>query len=219
MRKTKDYLIFIFAFVLIAAVGFGFYFFYTIQYHYEESPALKTIPVSEVESAVKPSLKLPEFLEKPINMGELKSKKDKYVTTTVTSRLEYYYQPKIKDAIFYSYYYPTENIGSKKINEVIIFKYGENKHAYDDETEILIALRVFNEDTDLGKANLVGYSKSSLLSEFGTDYVTYADNIVYTYKNKVLIVEIEDYKVEAYYYIKLNSETIDANLIEQIIAK
>jgi len=219
LSKTKDYLIFILAFVLIAIVGFGFYFFHTIQHNYEESHILKTTPISEVKAEVKPSSKLLEFPEKPINMTELKTKKNKYVTTTVSSGLKYYYQPKIEDSNFYSYYYPTENTGSKKINEVIVFKYGKNKHTYDDETEILIALRIFNEDADLEKANLIGCLKSKLVSEFGTDYIAYAHGVVYTYKNRVLIVEIEDYKVKAYCYLKLNSETIDMNLIEQIIAQ
>jgi hypothetical protein len=82
------------------------------------------------------------------------------------------------------------------VNKIIVFKYGENKHKFEDETETLIEMRIFNKDADLGKANLVGLSKTELESELGTDYLTFDDRIVYSNKNRVLIIEFNDSKVK-----------------------
>ena len=81
----------------------------------------------------------------------------------------------------------------------------------------MIELRVFNKDSDLGKANLIGLSTTELESEFGTDYLTFDNGIVYSYKNRILIIELNNSKVKSYNYIKLNTEKIDKNLIGQII--
>ncbi|WCO00271.1 hypothetical protein [Psychroserpens ponticola] len=173
----------------------------------------------KIEKAEKQSenLKLNSFLENPIDLQEFKTKKNRNVTTSVNNGLEYQYHPKIKDSIFYGYNFITNNIGAKGANEIVVFKYGENKHKYEDETEILIELRIFNKDSDLGKANLIGISKTKLESEFGTDYLALGNRIVYSNKNKVLILELNNTKVKSFNYIKLNTENIDRDLIEQII--
>jgi len=162
--------------------------------------------------------KLIAFLENPIDLQDFKKKKGMRFTTSVTNGTEYYSNPKIKDSIFYAYYYPSENLAdSKKIDHLVVFKYGENKHRYEDKTETLIELRVFNKDFDLGKANLIGLSKTELESEFGTDYLTLDNRIVYSNKNKVLILELENSEVKSFNYIKLSTEKIDADLIGEII--
>ena len=102
------------------------------------------------------------------------------------------------------------------MNKIIVFKYGKNKHKFEDETETLIEMRIFNKDADFGKANLVGLSKTELESELGIDYLTFDDRIVYSNKNRVLIIEFNDSKVKSYNYIKLNTEKIDIDLIRQI---
>ncbi|MCK5856024.1 MAG: hypothetical protein KAG64_00960 [Bacteroidales bacterium] len=162
---------------------------------------------------------LTSFLENPIDLQKFKKLKSiNYTTTGVSNGMNYHFHPKIKDSIFYTYNYPTKNFkDSKRIDQVVVFKHGKNKHAYDDETEIMIELRIFNIDSDLGKANLVGYTKTELESEFGNDYLTLDNRIVYSNKNKVLILELEDSKVKSYRYIKLSSEKIDTDLIGQIL--
>lgn len=217
MTKTRDILNFIFAFAVIVAIGFGFYLFYDIQRKYAESPDKKTELILESKLETKPNSKLMEFLEKPIDLQTFKKKKDRDVTTSVKNGLEYQYHPKFKDSIFYGYNFLKEDIGPKGINEIVVFKYGENKHRYEDETEILIELRIFNKDSDLGKANLIGFTKTELETEFGSDYLTLNNRMVYSNKNKVLILELEDSKVDSYNYIKLSSDKIDIELIEQII--
>ncbi len=170
------------------------------------------------KSEIKSNSILVEFLKNPIDLQEFKKKKNiNYTTTSVSNGMDYYFQPEIKDSIFYTYNYPIENFkDSKRIDKVLVFKYGKNKHTYDDETEILIELRIFNEDSDLGKANLVGLSKTELESEFGTDYLTLDKRIIYSNKNKVLILEIENSKVKSFNYIKLSTEKIDTDLIRKI---
>ena len=160
-----------------------------------------------------------EFLEKPIDLQKFKKSKNRnYITTSVSSGTDYYFEPKIKDSIFYTYNYPTENFtDSKRIDQIIVLKHGKNKHTYEDETEILIELRIFNKDLDLGKANLVGLSKTELESEFGANYMNFDNGIAYSNKNRVLILELENSKVKSYRYIKLNTEKIDNDLIGQII--
>jgi len=217
LTKTRDILNFIFAFAVIVAIGFGFYLFYDIQRKYAESPDKKTELILESKLETKPNSKLMEFLEKPIDLQTFKKKKDRDVTTSVKNGLEYQYHPKFKDSIFYGYNFLKEDIGPKGINEIVVFKYGENKHRYEDETEILIELRIFNKDSDLGKANLIGFTKTELETEFGSDYLTLNNRMVYSNKNKVLILELEDSKVDSYNYIKLSSDKIDIELIEQII--
>ena len=161
--------------------------------------------------------KLISFLENPIDLQKFKSKNNGNVTTSVNNGLKYQYHPAINDSIFYGYNFITDSIGPKGINEIVVFKYGENKHRFEDETEILIEMRIFNKDSDLGKANLIGHSKAELESEFGIDYLTFAKGIAYSNKNKVLILELNKSKVNSYRYVKLNTEKIDNDLIGQII--
>tara|TARA_R110000787_G_scaffold28923_5_gene78815 strand:- start:63925 stop:64332 length:408 start_codon:yes stop_codon:yes gene_type:complete len=106
------------------------------------------------------TLKLIEFLEKPIDLQKFKKKKDRDVITSLNNGLEYQYHSKIKDSVFYGYNFLTEDLGTKGINEIVVFKYVE--HKYEDETEILIELRIFNKDSDLGKANLIGFFKNGI---------------------------------------------------------
>lgn len=172
----------------------------------------------EIETSKKYSenLKLTSFLENPIDLQEFKKRKNKYVTTSVNNGLDYQYHPKINDSIFYGYNFITDNIGQKGVNEIIVFKYGENKHRYEDETEILIELRIFNKDSNLGKSNLIGISKTELESEFGTDYLTLDNRIIYSEKNKILILELENLKIKSFNYIKLSTKKIDSDLIRKI---
>lgn len=175
----------------------------------------------KIEKAEKPTenLRLISLLENPIDLQKFKkSKNGSYTTTGVSNGTDYYFQPKIKDSIFYTYNYPIENFtDSKRINQIVVFKYGKNKHTYEDETEILIELRIFNKDLDLEKANLIGLTKTELESEFGVNYRNFENGIAYSNKNRVLILELENSKVKSYRYIKLNTEKIDNDLIGQII--
>lgn len=158
------------------------------------------------------------FLENPLDLQEFKKKKKRDVTTSVTNGTGYYFNPKINDSIFYIYNFPTKNFtDSRKINQFIVFKYGEKKHNYEDENEILIEMRIFNSDADLGKANLVGLSKIDLVSKFGVDYFILDNQMVYSNKNKILILELENSKVKSFKYIKLSTDKINKDLIEQII--
>ncbi|WP_435263310.1 hypothetical protein [Tenacibaculum sp. nBUS_03] len=165
------------------------------------------------------NLSLTSLLENPIDLQKFKKSKNRdYMTTGVSNGKDYYFEPKIKDSIFYTYNYPTKNFSdSKKIDQIVVFKYGKNKHKYEDETEILIELRVFNKNFDLGKANLVGLTKTELESEFGENYLNFDNGIAYSNKNKVLILELENSKVKSYRYIKLNTEKIDNELIRNLI--
>jgi len=75
---------------------------------------------------------------------------------------------------------------------------------------------VFNKDSDLGKANLIGLSTTELESEFGTDYLTLDNRLIYSEKNKILILELENSKIKSFNYIKLSTEKIDSDLIRKI---
>ncbi len=163
------------------------------------------------------NLKLTSFLENPIDLQEFKNKTKRDVTTSVTNGMEYHFHPKINDSIYYSYNFISTINRPIEINEIIVFKYGKNQQRYEDKTEILIELKINNKDSDLGKANLIGLSKTELESEFGTNYLTLDNGIAYSNENKVLIIELEDSKVKSFRYIKLSTEKIDKDLIEQII--
>lgn len=192
---------------------------FAVQDKYEPEQIEKkteTVENQQTESII--NTNLVEFLENPIDLLTFKEKKEMRFTTSVTNGTEFHFNPKIKDSIFYVYYYPTEKFDDpKKIDQITVFKYGENKHKYEDKTETLIELRVFNQDSDLGKANLIGLSKTELESEFGNDYLTFDNGIAYSNKNKVLILEMDSSKVKSYRYIKLNTEKINKDLIGQII--
>ena len=161
---------------------------------------------------------LNSFLENPIDLQNFKKLKNSNLTTTgVDNGMNYHFHPKFKDSIYYSYNYPTKNFkDARKIDRILVFKYGKGKHKYDDESEILIELRIFNKDSDLGKANLVGLSKTELESKFGVDYLTLDNKMIYSYKDKVLILILDNSKVKSFRYIKLSTEKIDKNLIEHI---
>ncbi len=164
------------------------------------------------------NLNLTSLLENPIDLQKFKKLKNRnYITTGLRNGTDYYFEPKIKDSIFYTYNYPTENFtDTKRIDQIVVLKHGKNKHTYEDEIEILIELRIFNKDLSLGKANLVGLTKTELESEFGENYLNFENGIAYSNKNKVLILELENSKVKSYRYIKLNTEKIDNDLIGQI---
>ncbi len=162
------------------------------------------------------NLKLNSFLENPIDLQHYKTNREGYVTTSVTNGLKYHFHPEINDSIFYSYNLATETIGENGVNKAIVFKYGNNKHKYDDETEILIELRVMNTDVDLGTANLVGLKQSELEAEFGTDYLKLKDGLAYYNQNKLLIFNIRNSIIKSYRYLKLNTENISENLIHQL---
>lgn len=175
------------------------------------------VRISEVENIPITQEKLIRFLENPIDLQEFKKKKTRYVTTTVTNGKNYHFQPGINNSIFYSYNFIVENSSPLRINEVIVFKYGENKHTFSDKSEILIELKVLYIDADLGKANLVGLTQAALEKEFGSDYMILDDRIVFSNSNKILILQLENAKVKSYRYISLSSEKIDSDLIKQLI--
>ncbi|MCD2259770.1 hypothetical protein [Psychroserpens luteolus] len=218
-QTTKDILIFVFAFFVIFTIGFVFYTLYDVQRSYNKPFNETSELVVEVKPQTTPNLKLAEFLEHPIDLHDFKNSKDiNYTTTGVTNGKSYYFQPNIKDSIFYLYNYPTENFTDvKRIDQIIVFKHGKKKHTYDDDTEILIELRIFNSDDNLKQANLVGRSKAELESEFGKAYLMVDNHMVYAHKNKVLILTLKDAEVSSYNYIKLNTETINHGLIQHII--
>jgi hypothetical protein len=162
------------------------------------------------------NLKLTSFLENPIDLQEFKNIKKKAFTTGVTKGMTYHLHPQIKDSIFYQYNYLNQ-WRPRLTAEIVVFKNGENKHTYDDKTEILIELKVFGKDSDLGKANLIGLSKAELETEFGSDYLPFVNGIIYYNKNKVLIFELDNLEVKSYRYIKLNTESVDQDLIRQIL--
>ena len=198
-------------------MGYGFFLYFYVQKRYAESPVNKTELVSESQSENDLNSNLVEFLDNPIDLLDFKKKKGMEFTTSVTSGTEYYYQPRIKDSIFYVYYYPNFKKESIKIDQFVVFKHGKNKQTYEDQTETLIEFRIFNPDSDLGKANLYGLTKAELESEFGTDYLTFDNGIAYSNKNKILTIELNDSKVKSFRYIKLNTEIVDQKLIRQIV--
>ena len=177
------------------------------------------IELTEEVEKEEENLNLASFLENPINLQNFKEKKNRNVTTSVPNGTEFYFNPKTADSIFYVYnYYPTENFENpREIDQIVVFKHGKNKHKYEDETETLIELRIFNKDSDLKKANLIGLSKTELEFKFGNNYLTFDNGIAYSNKNKLLILKMDSSKVKSYRYIKLGTEKIDNDLIRQII--
>jgi hypothetical protein len=174
----------------------------------------------KIEKAEKPTKnsKLISFLENPIDLQDYKTIKGKSLSS-VTNGLNYHYHPNIKDSIFYKYSaFPADSTWSEMESVwITVFKFGDKRHSWDDKTEILIELSVKGKDEDLKKADLIGLSKVELESEFGTDYLTLDDRIVYSNKNKVLILELENSNVKSYRYLKLNTEKIEIDLIGEII--
>jgi hypothetical protein len=174
------------------------------------------LKIETVEKQIENS-NLTSFLENPIDLQEFKKKK-KQSLSTVTNGAEYYWNPKINDSIHYLYSFLPNDPFQSKIEqlEIVVFKFGKNKHSWEDKTEILIELKVEAQDSILGKANLVGLTKTELETEFGSKYLTFDNRIVFSNKNKVLILELENSKVKSFNYIKINTERIDRDLIGQI---
>ena len=182
----------------------------------------ETVPVQTVINFQEPDTVLVDkysvlasFLKQPFYLRAYKAKMDMF-TTTFTRNPEYAFNPKLNDSIYYSYNFPTKKTGPKKVNEIIVFKYGANKHRYVDESEILIEMRIFNPDPDLEKWNLIGLSQKELESKFGTKYLHFKGGIVFYHENRVLILELKKSLVTSYRYIKLNKKRIDLDFIEQI---
>ena len=105
--------------------------------------SLKEELVAEAEISNQSNPELVEFLENPIDLKKFKFANIKDVTTRVVNGKNYHLHPDTNDSIFYRYKFSINNFGRKKNNEIVVFKYGENKHKYDDETETLIDLKIF----------------------------------------------------------------------------
>jgi hypothetical protein len=219
LKKVLKILLILASIGAIFLIGFLILGIIAVQDKYEpEQIENVTVVVENQQTESKTKNNLIEFLENPIDLLAFKQKKGMQFTTSVTSGTEYHFNPKIKDSTFYVYYYPAENFDDpRKIDQIVVFKYGENKHKYEDETETLIELRVFNKDSDLEKANLIGIAKAELESKFGTDYLTFDNGIAYWNKNKILMIELNNSKVKSFRYIKLNTENVDKDLIQQIV--
>ncbi|MEZ4828564.1 MAG: hypothetical protein R3C61_20100 [Bacteroidia bacterium] len=157
------------------------------------------------------------FLENPIDLIGFKKKKRESLSS-VTNGLDYYFNPKIKDSIYYNYSTFPNDSTWKDIAPVgiTVFKFGKNKHIWEDENEILIELYVFGQDVDLGSANLVGLTKTEIESKFGSNNKIIDQTIVYFNKNRILLIEIDNSKVRSFRFVKLNTEKIDENLIRRI---
>jgi hypothetical protein len=164
------------------------------------------------------NLKLTEFLKNPIDLQKFKAKKGQSLSS-VTNGLDYHFSPEIKDSIFYHYTTFPYQDSKEKIApiDVIVFKYGKNKHNWNDDTEILIEYTVSGKDNDLNRANLVGLTKTELESKFGFDYKLLENRVVYSIGNKALIFELENSKVKWFKFIKLSTENIDNELIKRIL--
>lgn len=218
LKKGLKILLILASISAIFLIGFLIFGVIAIQDKNEPEPIEnKTEVIENQQTESKTKNNLIEFLENPIDLLAFKKKKEMRFTTTVTNGTAYYFNPKIKDSIFYVYSYPDFKNESIDIDQFVVFKHGKNKHSYEDQTEILIEFKIFNSDTDLGKANLYGLTRTELESEFGDNYLAFDNVIVYSNKNKVLILEIMDSKVKSLNYIKLSTEKIDRDLIEQII--
>ncbi len=179
---------------------------------------LKLELVSKSKLEIKSDSVIVEFLENPINLQEFKTTKGQSLSS-VTNGLEYHFRPKIKDSIYYHYTtFPNDSLWTEiSPIDIVVFKYGKNKHSWNDKTEILIEFTVSGNDNDLKKANLVGLTKNELESQFGTEYKVFDNRIVYSNKNKALIIELKNSRVEWFKYIKLSTENIDSTLIEKAI--
>jgi hypothetical protein len=218
LKKNLNISLIIASIATILLIGFLILGIIAVQDKYEPEPndyKIDVIKNNQTESKIKNNLI--EFLENPINLLDFKKKKEMLFTTSVTNGNEYYFNPKINDSIFYAYNYPDFKKESNKINQFVVFKHGKNKHSYEDQAETLIEFRIFNPDSDLGKANLYGLTKTELESKFGTIYLNFENGIAYSYKNKVLTIELNNSKVKSFRYIKLNTENIDQDLIRQIV--
>ena len=178
---------------------------------------LKAALVYDAEIDMQSNSELVNFLENPIDLQKFKFANINHVSTRVTNGKDYHFHPEIYDSIFYRYKFNINSIRRKNNNEIVVFKFGENKHKYDDETEILIDLKIFNKVSGLGNANLIGITKTELESKFGTDYIVLENRIIYSYKNKVLLLELKNSKVKSFRYIKLNTENSSQELLLQII--
>jgi hypothetical protein len=174
----------------------------------------------KVESALQKTNKLVanSFLENMIDFQKFKEVKSLRFTTTVTQNKAFYFTPEINDSIYYLYnYLPEKYKSSFKEDNAIVFKYGKNQHTYEDDTEILLELSIYNEDSNLGSINLVGLSQTDLISKFGSHYEMFDNFMVYSNKQTILLIELNNSKAQSFRYIKLNTEIINQDLINQIL--
>ncbi|MEP5340239.1 MAG: hypothetical protein ABJL44_14800 [Algibacter sp.] len=214
MKKILNILLTIVLIGTICLVGFLIVGILVVQDKHEPRLIENEPEMILIESGLKKNNSLDKFFENPIDLKELK--KNRSATTTVINGKEYYFYPEINDSIFYSYNFMTEDIDSKRINEISVFKYGKNKHKYEDETEILIEISIFNKDPYLGEANFIGFPKKQIEEKFGSEFIALDNQIIYTVKNKALIFEFDDFEVKSFRYLNLNTETIDSDLIKRI---
>jgi len=168
-----------------------------------------------VKKNKKSNSELISFLENPIDLIDYKNQKKNW-TSSGFNGFSYYYSPQKRDSIYYAYTYPNDNENPMRFDKIIVFKYGENKQIYNDNTERLIGMNIFSNDSLLGKANLIGLTTSRIKSRFGESELSTSDKLIYINENKIILLKIENNKVASFKYLKLNTNNIDKELIEQI---
>mgnify|MGYP001569871249 FL=1 len=128
----------------------------------------ETIVIDSIQAPEKDTnVQLLSFLETPIDLTALKTKYRTTVTTSVTNGKAYYFKPNVRDSIFFTYNLKAEQSQGFALNQLIVLKYGDQKNYFDDSNEILLEMRISNQDKALGKANLVGLTRSEIVQRFG----------------------------------------------------
>ncbi len=150
LKKVLNILLTIALIGVLCLFGFLVAGILVIQDKYEPEPKQHEIEITEYEIEPFINKKMIEFLENPIDLNEYKSIKGQSLSS-VTNGTKYYFTPQIKDSIYYHYTtFPNNSLWSEIAPfDVVVFKYGKNKHTWKDKTEILIEFTVSGKDSDL----------------------------------------------------------------------
>lgn len=175
--------------------------------HSSESDGLEIVP----------NANLVDFLNTPLDRLEYKSFHRNRTTSTVVNKKPHYYNPKLADSIYYKYIFISEGLENRKVNTMTVFKFGTDKHLYDDTNEVLIALDISHEDNSLRPTKLIGLTTHEILDMFGNPLLEWEKWLVYSHEHKVILFKIDDSQVSNYKFVRVNSTQIDTSTIEAII--
>jgi len=166
-----------------------------------------------------------KFLNKPFDLFKFKEKK-RMSNSGIGRKESYYFKPN-KEGMYYRYFLFSRlqgYIGTNKNKiirknnglEITVYKeLGKYRFKYSDPTEILIEVRARFNDFDLPELALVGLDSSFIIKEFGKPDYYKKECMIYQFKNRALILNINNKKVKWLKYLNLE-EGIDIKKTDKL---
>jgi len=157
------------------------FFLFTISFFFCQDSISDKL---EWDKTNKNTKELNDLLSDPLNLQFFKKLKPQHSNSGGANKFNYYYKPNYNG--FYYRYFVFRGFTTDGPH-IITYKKGMNVSGYMDTSEVFIQLSSDMVDKDLGKINLLSFSKTEILKKFGNNYLSKGNTLIYQY-NKTLLI-------------------------------